>query len=75
MDLYSCTCGVMLNRDTMNFPRSILLPEDPDDENTWGIVDPDKAVFIHGLGQFAALARCPVCDAKVPRVGDTFYGD
>jgi hypothetical protein len=66
MDLYSCSCGVVLNRSVMPFPRDIY-NEDPNDKSTWGRVDPEKAIW--NGDRYVAKTACPVCGAGVPRVG------
>jgi predicted RNA-binding Zn-ribbon protein involved in translation (DUF1610 family) len=69
MDLYSCdTCGVVLDRSKMTFPKDIHA-EDPDDETTWGVIDTDKAVWV--TDRYVAKADCPVCGAAIPKYGDS----
>jgi hypothetical protein len=71
MDLYSCSCGVILNRSVMSFPRDIH-NENPNDESTWGQVDPEKATW--NGDEYVPKTACPVCGADVPQVGGNTDG-
>jgi len=66
MDLYSCRCGVVLNRSVMDFPT------DDDIRKADGSVDTGKAVWLaYPELDFVPATKCPVCGATVPQVGDT----
>lgn len=56
MDLYSCRCGVVLNRDVMVFPSDIY--------DSLGDIDEDAAVWDGDM--WVPKAKCPACKADVP---------
>lgn len=56
MNLVSCDrCGVVLDRDKLNFPKDIYSND--------GSIDTDKACWVDG--DFLPYIKCPVCNQEI----------
>jgi hypothetical protein len=65
VDLYSCRCGVVLNRSVMDFPSDSEIREAD------GSIKEDRAVWLaYPVLDYVPAAKCPACGATVPKVGD-----
>lgn len=61
MNLISCgTCGVVLDKDKLNFPDII----DPDDYT----IDTEKAVW--NGEDFISKVNCPICKNDILEIGE-----
>ncbi len=57
MNIISCSCGVVLDKDKLVFPETIYGYD--------GCVNDDRAMW--NGADWVAFARCPVCEEKIPR--------
>jgi hypothetical protein len=58
MNLISCdNCGVVLDKDKLQFPKDITRPD--------GTIDTSKAVWDWDGDEYVAKTTCPVCGEDI----------